>query len=83
MYSVAVLKILKTLIYRKQYVQVRLWLINDCSKIKVYTSELLNLSVDFFIDLLPDKSNLSSPYRSAFAISSSCLFKMILLIFLI
>ena len=51
---------------------------------KIYTSELLNLSVETvnsivedIIDLLQDKSNLSSPYRSVFVISSSYFFKML------
>ena len=45
----------------------------------IYTSELLNLSVETMnsivqdiIDLLQDKSHLASPYRSAFVISSLC-----------
>ena len=57
---------------------------------KVYSSELLNLSVETMnsivkdiIDLLQDKSNLSLPCRSVFVISSSCFFKMLSLIFLI
>ena len=55
-----------------------------------YTSELLNLSVETMnsivediIDLLQDKSNLSSPYRSVFVICSSCFFKILSSIFLI
>ena len=43
-----------------------------------YTSELLNLSVETMnsiseesIDLLQDKQNFSSPYRSIFVVSSS------------
>ena len=57
---------------------------------KSYTSELLNLSVEKInsivediIDLLEDKSNLSSPYRSVVLISSSSFFKMFSSIFLI
>ena len=57
---------------------------------KVYTSVLQNLSVETMysiaediIDLLQDKSNLSSPYRSVFVISSSCFFKMLSSLFLI
>ena len=57
---------------------------------KLYTSELLNLSVETMnsivediIDLLQDKSNLSSPYGSVFVISLSCYFKMFSSIFLI
>ena len=57
---------------------------------KVYTSVLQNLSVETIysiaediIDLLQDKSNLSSPYRSVFVISSSCFFKMLSSLFLI
>ena len=53
----------------------------------MYTSELLNLSVEpvnsvveDIIDLLQDKSNLSSPYRSVFVIIS--FFKILSLIFL-
>ena len=45
---------------------------------KLYTSELLNLSVETMnsiseesIDLLQDKQNFSSPYRSIFVVSSS------------
>ena len=56
---------------------------------KLYTSELLNLSVETMnsiaediIDLLQDKSNLSSPDRSVSVISSSCFFKMFSSIFL-
>ena len=51
---------------------------------KIYTSELLNLSgetmdsiVEDVINLWQDKSNFPSPYRSAFVISSSCFFKML------
>ena len=51
---------------------------------KIYTSELLNLSVETInsiaediIDILLDKSNLSSSYRSVFIISSSCFFKIL------
>ena len=56
---------------------------------KIYTSELLNLSVETMdsivkdIDLLQGKLNLSSPYRSVFVISLSCFFKMLSSIFLI
>ena len=71
-------------------VQVRLRLKNGFLPLKIYTSELLNLSVETMnsivediIDLLQDKSNLSSPYRSVFVISSSCFFKMLSSIFLI
>ena len=67
-------------------VQIRLWLKNGCLKMKVYTSELLNLLVETMnsiveeiMDLLQDKSNLSSPE----VISSSCFFKMLSSIFLI
>ena len=35
----------------------------------------MNSAVEYIIDLLQDKSNLSSPYRSGFVISSSCFFK--------
>ena len=56
---------------------------------KVYTSELLNLFVqtmnfivEDIIDLLQDKLNLSSLYKSVFVISSSCFFKMLSSIFL-
>ena len=59
-------------------------------QLKIYTSELLNLSVETMnwivkdiIDLLQDKSNLSSPYRSVFVISLPCFFKMLSSIFLI
>ena len=41
----------------------------------------MNSIVEDIIDL--DKSNLPSPYRSAFVISSSCFFKMPSSIFLI
>ena len=54
---------------------------------KIYTSQLLNPFVETMnsivediIDLKQDKSNLSSPYRSAFVISLSCFFKMLSLI---
>ena len=89
---IAVLKILKNpKIQRTQVdVQVRLWLKNCCLKMKIYTSELLNLSVETMnsivediIDLLLDESNLSSPYRSVFVIHLSCFFKMFPSIFLI
>ena len=47
----------------------------------IYTSELLNLSVETMnsiaediVDLLQGKSNLSSPYRSVFVITSSLRF---------
>ena len=89
---IAVLKILKNpKIQRTQVdVQVRLWLKNCCLKMKIYTSELLNLSVETMnsivediIDLLLDESNLSSPYRSVFVIHLSCFFKMFSSIFLI
>ena len=63
---------------------------SGCLQLKIYTSELLNLSVETMnsivediIDLLQDKSNLLSPYRSVFVISLSCFFKMLSLIFLI
>ena len=56
----------------------------------IYTSKLLNLLVETMnsivediIDLLQDKTNLSSPYRSVFVISSPCFFKMLSSIFLI
>ena len=56
----------------------------------IYTSKLLNLLVETMnsivediIDLLQDKSNLSSPYRSVFVISLPCFFKMLSSIFLI
>ena len=56
----------------------------------IFTRELSNLSVETMnsivediIDLLQDKSNLSSPYRSVFVIISSCFFKMFSSIFLI
>ena len=59
-------------------------------KNEIYTSELLNLSVETMnsivediMDLLKDKSNLSSPYKSVFVISSSCFFKMLSSIFVI
>ena len=41
----------------------------------------MNSIVEDIIDLLQDKSNLSSPYRSVFVISSSCFFKMLSSIF--
>ena len=57
---------------------------------KIYTSELPNLSVetmnsivDDIIDLLRDKPNLSLSYKSVFVISLSCFFKMLSSIFLI
>ena len=57
---------------------------------KVYTSELLILSVktmnsivEDIIVLLQGKSNLSSPYRKVFGISLPCFFKMLSSIFLI
>ena len=56
---------------------------------KIYTSELLNLSVETMdsivkdIDLLQGKLNLSSPNRSVFVISLSCFFKMLSSVFLI
>ena len=63
-------------------VQLRLWLKKGFLQLKIYTSELLNFSVETrnsivedIIDLLQDKSNLSSPYRSIFVISSSCFSK--------
>ena len=50
-------------------------------EMKVDTSKLLNLLVETMTsivedikDLLQDKSNLSSSYRSAFVIISSCFF---------
>ena len=43
----------------------------------------MNSIVEDIIDVLQDKSNLSSPYRNVFVISLSCFFKMFLLIFLI
>ena len=71
-------------------VQVKLWLKNGCLQLNIYTSKLLRLSVktmnsnvEHIIDLLQDKSSLSSPYRSIFVISSSCFFKMLSSIFLI
>ena len=39
--------------------------------------------IEDIIDLLQDKSNLLSPYRSVFVISSSCFFKMLSSVFLI
>ena len=81
-------KILKSKEHRLM-LKVRLWLKNDCLKMKIYTSKVVNLSVEAMkaivediIDLLQDKSNLSSPYRSVFVISSSCFFKMLSSIFL-
>ena len=69
---------------------VRLSLKIGTLQLKIYTSELPNLSVETInsivkdiIDLLQGTSNLSSPYRSVFAISSSCFFKMLSSIFLI
>ena len=57
---------------------------------KVYTRELLNLSVETMnsiveniIDLLQDKLSLSLPYKSVFVIGLSCFFKMPSSIFLI
>ena len=71
-------------------VQLRLWLKKGFLQLKIYTSELLNFSVETrnsivedFIDLLQDKSNLSSLYRSVFVINSSCFSKMLSSIFLI
>ena len=62
---------------------------NGCLQPKIHTSKLLNLSVEAMnwivediIDLLKDKSSLSSPHRSVFVISSSCFFKLLSLIFL-
>ena len=43
----------------------------------------MNSIVEDIIDLLQDKSNLSSPYRSVFVISLSCFFKMLPSVFLI
>ena len=81
-------KILKSKEHRLM-LKVRLWLKNDCLKMKIYTSKVVNLSVEAMkaivediIDLLQNKSNLSSPYRSVFVISSSCFFKMLSSIFL-
>ena len=45
--------------------------------------ETMNSIDEDIIDLLQDKSNLSSPQRSVFVISSSCFFKMLSSIFLI
>ena len=90
--DVTVLKVLKNpkiLKNTRLDVQVRLWLKNGYLQLKIYTSELLNLSVETMdsivkdIDLLQGKLNLSSPYRSVFVISLSCFFKMLSLIFLI
>ena len=71
-------------------VQLRLWLKKGFLQLKICTSELLNFSVETrnsiaedFMDLLQDKSNLSSLYRSVFVISSSCFSKMLSSIFLI
>ena len=57
---------------------------------QIYTSELLNLSVETMnsivediIDLLWDNSNLSSPYRRIFVISLSCFIKTLSSIYLI
>ena len=57
---------------------------------KFYASELISLSVEKMnsivediIDLLQDKSNLSSPYRSVFVMISSCFFKILSSVFLI
>ena len=43
----------------------------------------MNSIVEDIIDLLQDKSNFSSPYRSVFVISLSCFFKMRSSVFLI
>ena len=43
----------------------------------------MNSIVEDIIDLLQDKSNLSSPYRSVFVISLPCFFKMLASVFLI
>ena len=43
----------------------------------------MNSIVEDIIDLLQDKSNLSSSYRSVFVISLSCFFKMLSSVFLI
>ena len=63
-----VLKIPKNLKNTRDDVQVRLWPKNGCLQLKIYTSKLLNLSVEAvnsivedIIDLLQDKSNLPSP----------------------
>ena len=81
------LKIVKSKEYK---LIVRLWLKNGCLQLKIYISELLNLSIETmksivedFIDLLQDKSHLLSPYRSVFVINLSCFFKMLSSIFLI
>ena len=57
---------------------------------KICTSKLLNFSVEAMnsivediIDLLQDKSNLSSSYRSVFVMISSCFFKILSSVFLI
>ena len=89
MTALKVVKSPKNLKNSRVHVQIRLWLKNGCLELKIYTSELLNLSVEtmnliveYIIDLLQDKSNLSSPYRSVFVISSSCFFKMFSSIYL-
>ena len=81
------LKIVKSKEYK---LIVRLWLKNGCLQLKIYISELLNLSIETmnsivedFIDLLQDKSHLLSPYRGVFVINLSCFFKMLSSIFLI
>ena len=81
------LKIVKSKEYK---LIVRLWLKNGCLQLKIYISELLNLSIETmksivedFIDLLQDKSHLLSPYRSVFVINLPCFFKMLSSIFLI
>ena len=81
------LKIVKSKEYK---LIVRLWLKNGCLQLKIYISELLNLSIETmnsivedFIDLLQDKSHLLSPYRRVFVINLSCFFKMLSSIFLI
>ena len=43
----------------------------------------MNSIAEDILDLLQDKLNLSSPYRSVFVRSSSCFFKMLSTIFLI
>ena len=54
---------------------------------KVYTSQLLDLSIEtgnsFVEDLLQDKLNLSSTYKNVFVISQPCFFKMLSSTFLI
>ena len=89
MTALKVLKSPKNLKNSRVHVQIRLWLKNGCLELKIYTSELLNLSVEtmnliveYIIDLLQDKPNLSSPHRSVFVISSSCFFKMFSSIYL-